>query len=323
MSPHTTNLPRIVASTAAAGLVLASAGFGAVYAYAVGIQHGILLAGLTVVMALCLECVKPLAIHASVQAFQSWAPLRGVLMLALGLIAVAYSLTSELALMASNRGDMAAHRAQAVDQLVLAKERYDRSKAELAALKPSRTVQELEALQATCRACPSLEAELARAKRKQELENAMMASSGVIMTAPAVASADPGSAALTTYLAALGLKLSPSVVSQWLTLVPVLALEIGSALAGLLIAWSKVSPGVSPEFLSPVSHPSTIRDKVAEALLSHLKAQGVLDGSHRKLAQQFGTDRNAVGRAIEDLKRIGHVNVSASKRGTRLALVAQ
>lgn len=204
MVTHTTFVGRVVAPSCAVALVIASAGFGAVYAAKVGSQHGVLLALLSVTMALALEGIKPLAIAASLQAFSKLSVVRGVLLLLLGLVAVAYSLTAELAMMASTRGDLIATRSQAVDQLLLSRERYDRAKEELANLKPTRTPAELEALASICKGpCAGLHAELGRAKRRQELESVMLVASGSIMTSPAIQSADPGSTALATYLAAL------------------------------------------------------------------------------------------------------------------------
>jgi hypothetical protein len=160
--------------------------------------------------------------------------------------------------MSASRGDLTAERQQAHDRAKRANEAYERAKAELATLKPSRTVGELEAAIARqsangCGAqnskgswvCPvhsSLLAELSRAKRRQELEGIMI--QGAAISGPAVASADPGSVNLATYLGALGLSVKPEAVAQWLALVPVLALEAGSALAGLLV--QAVKPHESP-----------------------------------------------------------------------------
>jgi hypothetical protein len=43
-----------------------------VYAYTIGIHHGILLAGLTITFAVALELVKPLAISEALKAWASW-----------------------------------------------------------------------------------------------------------------------------------------------------------------------------------------------------------------------------------------------------------
>ena len=61
-------------------------------------------------------------------------------------------------------------------------------------------------------------------------------------------------------------------VAQWLALVPVVALELGSALAGLLVQAVRVSE-------TPLSKPrvtplATEKDKVATAIVEHLKANG-------------------------------------------------
>src|SRR5262249_935043 len=47
--------------------------------------------------------------------------------------------------------------------------------------------------------------------------------------------ADPAAHALSVYLAALGLVLPERLLTDWLTLIPVLALEIGAALSLLLV----------------------------------------------------------------------------------------
>src|SRR5262249_42394154 len=145
------------------------------------------------------------------------------------------------------------------DAAAVVRDRYDRARRELTSLKPSRPVQELEAL-AKVRAkpgscavenvtgrliCPKAHdvgAELGRAKRRAELEAILATESEAIATGPATQVADPGSTALVTYLGALGISVSSEVVSQWLNLIPVLALELGSALAMVLVAIREPRP---------------------------------------------------------------------------------
>ena len=146
MPTHTTGALRLVASACAVGLVVASAGFGAVFAWQIGIQHGILLASLTVLFAVALEGIKPLAINAAILALGSWSFMRGAALLLLGTVAIVYSLTSELSLMAGSRGDLSAKREQAQDASRRAQESHQRAKQELATLKPSRPIGELGAL---------------------------------------------------------------------------------------------------------------------------------------------------------------------------------
>src|SRR5262245_43939768 len=86
-------------------------------------------------------------------------------------------------------------------------------------------------------ACPriaSLRAELGNAERKEQLE-AILA--GIQTATPTMTDkpADPTAHALRVYLAALGSVLPERLLTDWLTLIPVLALEIGAALSLLLV----------------------------------------------------------------------------------------
>jgi CRP-like cAMP-binding protein len=337
MQLYTTNLVPIVAKIAATGLCLASAAFGAVYAARIGIQHSIVLAGITVLFVVCLELIKPLALVAAFQAFREWSPVRGLALAALANIAIAYSLTAELALTASSRSDLVAHRQADTDTAKRAQERHTRASQELATLKPSRTIGELEALIAKQSAkgcgtakvstgswvCPvntSLLQELSRAKRKTELEAILYPPSNG--DGPSVVLvADPGSAALTTYLAAMGVVVPVEAVAQWVALVPVVALELGSALAGLLVQ-AVGRPGASLSQPTPQAE-ATEKDRVANAIVSHLQSSGgAVRGSQRKLAAKLGADRNTLSRAIHSLAASGLVAMAATKTGTVLKLAA-
>src|SRR5262249_19125716 len=74
------------------------------------------------------------------------APIRGIALASLGVIAVAYSVTCELALMSASRGDLAAERLKASETGNIARDRYTNAKTELARMAQSRTVLELETL---------------------------------------------------------------------------------------------------------------------------------------------------------------------------------
>src|SRR5262245_24372353 len=91
-------------------------GMGGLFAYTIGIQHGPLLAGLTVLMAAALEGIKPLAVSSALASFRGFAIVRGLLLTLLACVAIAYSLTAELSLVAGSRGDLAARREQAVGE---------------------------------------------------------------------------------------------------------------------------------------------------------------------------------------------------------------
>ena len=249
-------ITQTVACISAVGLVIASAGFGAVFAFTVGVQHGPLLAGLTIVMAIALELAKPLAVSASFTAFRSWSIVRGVALSVLAVVAIGYSLTAELQLVASSRGDLVAQREAAIEGDDR-RESVKQARSELASLAPSRTAAEVQAdiarLLATnpkagdCRSmdnataryvCPkiaSLNGEAARTKRRGELQARIDKATGAAQSIGTIKNADPGSAALATFLATLGINVSAGRLSDWLVLVPVVALELGAALALLLV----------------------------------------------------------------------------------------
>jgi hypothetical protein len=318
-------------------LVTASAGFGAVYAYHVGIEHSLALATLTVLFAVALEGIKPLAIAQAFQSFAFWAPMRGVALASLGVVAVAYSLTSELALMSASRGDLAAERLRVSERGNIARDRYANAKTELARLAPSRTVAEVEALigafkplcrmirgESVCTRPVPLIAELARAKRRKELEAILGETGAQVASGPAVVVADPGASALATYLSALGISVSSDLVAQWLNLVPVLALELGSALAGVLVTSVSYTRAKIVEATLVLPAPTAVeRDRVSQGILRHLQAGGgSLRGTHRSLAEKLGAGRNTVSRALNNLAASGLIAVATSKRhGSLLRLI--
>lgn len=349
MTTHTTGGIRLIASACAVGLVVASAGFGAVFAWQIGIQHGILLACLTVLFAVALEGIKPLAINAALQALGSWSLVRGMALLLLGAIAIIYSLTSELSLMAGSRGDLSAKREQASDASRRALESHQRAKQELATLNPSRPVGELEALaaaaapicrvhvtsgsrQTVCGKPAGLVAELGRAKRKSELEAVLERSDDTLARTPAVKASDPGSQALGTYLAALGINVPVGILAQWLNLVPVLALELGSALAVVLVnAMPRGEPPIAVLEPTPVNHvvqPAIpllpkLRNDVQRLLLNRIKDHGgSIAGSERQLASYLGTSKPTLRRSLHALRSSGAIHVTAGRKGTQITLMA-
>src|SRR6476646_9044670 len=205
MQQNSTPLIVVTAKVAATSIVIASAGFGAVYAARVGAHGGWTLAGLTILFAISLELSKPLAIQQAFRCLGQWQPVRALLLGLLGTLAIAYSLTAELALMASTRGDLQAQRASRVFTELASRERYTRAKEELATLPVKRGNQE----------------------RRRELEAIMSQGVSSVSQLASVGEADPGAVSMMAYLGALGWKADADAVSRWLTLVPVLALEIG------------------------------------------------------------------------------------------------
>ncbi|WP_333795083.1 hypothetical protein [Hyphomicrobium sp.] len=259
------NPQRIIVGASAAALVIASAGFGAVYAWTTGGHHGPVLGALFVAMALGLEGAKPFAVEGIFAALRSWSLGRAAAMAALALVAVAYSLTAELSLMASIRADSAAERTLASDAAAAVRARYDDAKAELAILpaaRPAGTIAaEIARLETTpglascedrtapaygsvtrrvCAEIATLRAEGDTAAHRERLRQALAAAEHDLATAPPTTKGDPAASALATYLAAFGLSVAAASLSDWLALMPVLALEIGSALALVLVNGTRV-----------------------------------------------------------------------------------
>lgn len=342
MTTHTTGAVRLVAVVACSGLVVASAGFGAVYAYTIGIQHGYVLAGLTIMMAVALELVKPLAIHGAFVAWGHWRTWgKAIALSILGLVAVAYSLTAELALTAASKADLVAQRSREGSTATTDKTKYDSAVAELKLIHPSRTVPEIEAdiVRTTdLKRIAKLKGEKARTERREKLQAI------VNNYQPGVERvADPGSTSIATYLASFGIAISVITLSQWLNLVPVLALELGSALSMVLVAF--VSPSVrepSTITLEPERSPETRaerllpnhevggfafsaeRQAVAQSLLVHLENHGgTIAGNERSLAAKLGTNKSTLRRTARGLADAGLVVVDATKEGTQLSLTTR
>lgn len=334
MSLNNINLLRVLATSGAIGLVVASAGFGSVYAWNVGAQHSIALAGLSVLMALALEGIKPLAVSSALAAWKR----AGERPLALGLtllagISVAYSLTAEVSLVSQTKGDQIAERqALATDAGNAARDR-SRIEAELQTIgyqRPSRAIQaELDGGVRKSRIAP-LKAEKALAERREALEAQL---TGV----PSLANkeADPASKAMSVYLAALGFAPVPDKVAVWLILIPVLALEIGSALAHVLVQAFPATRGIptvkedglqtTPARVvqSENTGVEPARAKVTAAIVDHLKANGgQVEGGERGLAKLIGSSRGTMKRALNGLVLAGIVSLEASRNGSILRLIS-
>jgi hypothetical protein len=246
---------RVAAVSSSTLLIVASAGLGCAFAWAQGSQHGLLMGALGVAMAAGLEIAKPLAVAGAFAAVRDRQLGKVVAFSLLATLAILYSLTAELTGIASARGDLVAERAAHAYTAKDARTQRERIQGELTALgtpRPAATIRaEIAGLladprvgdctkidgprtRATCPAVGSLRAELGRAERRDTLERTLATLASTAPNAPAVHAADPGATALATYLGALGFNASPAGISEWLVLVPVLALEIGSALAAML-----------------------------------------------------------------------------------------
>src|SRR5215510_4501364 len=88
---------------------------------------------------------KPLAVASAFAAFRSWSLPRGVALTLLAIVAIAYSLTAELTLMATARSDLVAERAAAARAAKSADGKRERVEAELAMLPSVRPVETVHA----------------------------------------------------------------------------------------------------------------------------------------------------------------------------------
>ena len=256
VSGRSSGVARALAIASSTLLIGASTGFGAFYAGTQGAEQGIFFAGLLVAMALGLELAKPFSIAAAIHAFRRWRVAQGALLAVLGLVAVAYSLSAELSLMATARGDRVAERAAASNVATQVRNRYTRAKLELDGIPAARPAAELQSLidgilidpraggcvvldgPFTREHCPKVaewRAEQARAQRRTELEATMHAAEANMASGPVAKTADPGAAALAAYLVIFGFEVEPNLLTEALILVGVLALEVGSALSVVLV----------------------------------------------------------------------------------------
>lgn len=321
-----------------------------------------------------------MAVASALSAFGSWSLIRGLALSLLAAVAIAYSLTSELALVAGTRGDLAAKRASAVEQNEGRHLRIAAAREELSTLAPSRTVAEVRAditkllaenpksgncskpdgpvSRSVCPTIAALNAEIARAERRAELQ-ATIAKLTEVLPVGVVKSADPASSALTTYLATLGITVSASMLSEWLVLVPVLALEVGAALAMVLVQSvsgpqpalpttqdehkadtepaqrADSSLGAKDESeRTPVKARKRTRDRGDKGgggqsgrrlgnVVDLLKARGgQVSGGQRGIAKTLGLSKSRVNEVLHELAAAGAVRLTTSRTGTWVALVA-
>lgn len=376
---------RLITAMSAAALIIASGGFGAFYAWTTGSHHGPLIGVLSVIMALGLEGAKPFAIEGALTAARSWSLFRAAALALLGVVAVAYSLTAELSLMAATRADNAAQRARASTVATAAKARYDAAQRELATLPMARPVAvidaEIKRLKTTPKLAPcenttardfgpisrrvcteiaALNAEAGTTVRRSELQTILATAERDIASAPLATDADPAATALAVYLAAIGVPSDAGTLSKWLALIPVLTLEVGSALAVVLAGIgdhvrsgtvpreaehrsSARAPEMAPERAvaadlgsgapitapdestahSPVSGPAaTGLSDLGRALLEHLHVHGgIVRSGQRGLAKVLGASTSELHRTIHALAATGAIVMTAAPTGTELRIV--
>jgi hypothetical protein len=181
--------------------------------------------------------------------------------------------------------------------------------------------------------CPkvaTLKTEKARSDRRAQLETAIASTAKPVSQLPAIRDADPLAGAAATYAAAMGWKLDAGKLLPWLALVPVLFLELGSALA-VVVARSATGPATSPVSRGDLGSDTEILDQPApppgpvqkttkpkrkdrrpppgagrsgpppRGLAGTLKVLqgGAVQGSQRAIARAIGTSKTTVQRAMQ------------------------
>lgn len=129
----------LVARAAACALVIASAGFGAVFAWQSGAHNGVVLGGLSALFAVALDVSKPLALRNALTALAGLNLFRAIPLALLASIAVAYSLTAELSLWSALKSDGIAARQMEITAKKCNDDRYAQAKVELDGMRPART----------------------------------------------------------------------------------------------------------------------------------------------------------------------------------------
>ena len=368
-----------ILQTGAFLLIGASAALGSYFGFIVGSQQHALLGAVFAGAALGGEMLKPFAVSEVINSLSQWHIIRALACLALAAVCVVYSFTAELSLAATTRGDLAAMREAAVDAIRDARADRARAETELASLQPTRPPAELQAeidgllltpgakgctkidgrVQETI--CPKvvmLRAEKARSDRRAQLEAAIANMARPVSELPAIRDADPLAGAVAVYASAMGWKLDAGTLLPWLALVPVLFLELGSALAVVVVrsadargtqtpvntsdavsqpaaaavsqrpsaALSRGTPAKRPKAKRKDREPpsnGTGGDGPTRGLAAMLEPLGdgkVVELSQRKLARALGVGKSSVNRTLRELKAAGELIVETTAAGTRLAL---
>ncbi len=268
----------------------------------------------------------------------------------MALVAVLYSVTAELSLVSLLRGTSIAERSHTETTSENLKSRRKdllSEKASLPSVRPQGIVAaEIDGLEATpglktCdpksedygrasrKVCPKLSAlktELATATRLAEIDKEVSEIDTKLSASGPVLAADPGAASIVAYGKLLGFTLDVKAISELLTLIPVLALELGSALALVLVR--AVTPTRNaPEQAFPVVSPieggtleglhGVVTEQGPEArLLEYLRANGgTVETGQRTLAKAVGLSTTRLNGLLKSMAEVGRLKARHVVRG--------
>ena len=153
------------------------------------------------------------------------------------LLAGAYSVSAALGSAAGGRANATIAETATTDARQKLQATYDLAKAELASLKPTKPVAELEALKASWhqrmgkREPWFYDADLARAKRRAELEQKIERATADLAKITPARQANSDAKALARYLSAVGIDASPERLNDLLVVLAILLIEAGGGLS--------------------------------------------------------------------------------------------
>jgi len=247
---------------------------------------------------------------------------------------------------------------------------HARAVAELATLPPARPAAELQAamqpldvqignadcagwlanksLRAACIDRNKLQVELARAKRRVQLQKEIAAVAQKLDAAPVSPPANSDATSVARYLGAMGVQVDAATVADWLTILAVLTVELGGGLALALARGparrgeAQTQPAARPDsaampLLPPASPvvatgqpraPARRPNRHAAARATAKAVRAALDanggkfaGTMTDLARATGRKRATVHAAVRDMATAGQAAVRAGRRGTAIRLL--
>jgi hypothetical protein len=296
---------------------------------------------------------------------RQWA--RALLVLVALILTGTYSVAAALGSAAGGRAIAAIEEKDTADKRAKAQAAYDAAKNELAAIKPSRPVAELQAIVARnpeaggrCAivngtgklVCPPhpLAPELARAKRRAELEAKIELATGDLANTGPARVANSDAKALSRYLDAIGFTTSPERLNDLLVLLAVLIIECGGGLAlavGMALGDGTARSAVpgdfgkasrsAPSHTSPTTAPEALADGGEDGVVRTARSphsptrtrllQMVADGKgglradQRSLGEALGVSATRIRQLVKVLVAAGTIRVRTSSTGSLITLV--
>lgn len=334
-------------------LIAASSCLGAFYGFSLGYKSSLATGLLFGLAALGGEVLKPFAVEAAYSSLAKRMWGKGAIAVVLAIACLAYSFSAELRFTATALGDDIAVRQSVVDDVAKVKGSRDTLAASLAALptpkQASAWQKEIDATLANKKAggcvedngpftkanCPrvrDLRTKIGQAERRPAILAEIARLDAELSKQRIVGEADPAAASIAAYAGALGVgKWEADQVSPWLSVLPVLFIEIGSAFGLLLAGWSTPrstiaeNPVPMPVHAVPDVHGITAEwtgPSEGAEIIDFLKAQGgQFKGGQQRIAERLGMSKTTVNRRLKELREKGLL-VTEEARGSTMFKLA-